>query len=337
MLVALSNVVKVESVPLKFRFFGGILHVEAVDPGLAPPPRRIPVAFRLAEVLPFRWRYVWTLFMVGIAPIALWIQQPMAFAAVAVLALASIYTMQLRGARVRLGLLQYGRVAEVIAAEPISRATRYNVNLPVAHGWTVTRRRYSGPSTKTKVSYTLDGQRAEIVVRGREYVNGVILADERNPARARCVTAFAYDLDRDQTGNWVGALRPKLRVGMACWSIIVIGWLALACLAATGFRTGLAGDIPAENVPNAGTLQVSGTGTTKTIPCHGGYLSVSGVNNTITVTGHCTSVSVAGKGNGVTVDSTDAISISGTGNVVIYHWGSPKVANTGTSNTVGQG
>ena len=76
----------------------------SVDPGLAPPPRRIPVAFRLAEVLPFRWWYVWTLFMVAIAPIALWIQLPVAFAAAAVLTLAGIYTAQLRGARIRIGL-----------------------------------------------------------------------------------------------------------------------------------------------------------------------------------------------------------------------------------------
>lgn len=195
----------------------------------------------------------------------------------------------------------------------------------------------SGPNTKTKVSYTLDGHRGDLVVRGREYADGVILADERNPARARCVTAFAYDLDRDETGNWVGKLRPRLRVGMACWLVIVLGWLVLAGLAATGSRTTPTGDSPAAPVPQAGTLQVSGTRTTKMVPCNGGYLSVTGVDNTVTVTGHCTSVSVSGKGNRVTIDSTDAISSSGTGNVVIYHWGSPQIANAGTSNTVQQG
>jgi hypothetical protein len=122
-----------------------------------------------------------------------------------------------------------------------------------------------------------------------------------------------------QAGHWVGKLRPCLRIGMACWAHIVIG-----CS-------------PPATVPQAGTLQVSGTGTTKTIPCNGGYLSVSGRTNTITATGHCTSVSVAGQGNHVTIDSTDAISASGTGNVVTYHWGSPKIANAGASNTVQQG
>ncbi|MCV7409845.1 hypothetical protein AWC05_23730 [Mycobacterium florentinum] len=124
---------------------------------------------------------------------------------------------------------------------------------------------------------------------------------------------------------------------MASWLVIVIGWLVLAAFAATGMRTDLADNGLSTNVPSGGTLQVSGSGTTKTIPCNGGYLSVSGVNNTIAVTGHCTSVSIAGKGNQVTIDSTDAISTAGTGNVVTYHWGSPNVANAGTSNTVGQG
>jgi hypothetical protein len=41
--------------------------------------------FRLAELLPFRWLYVWTLLIVAVVPIALWIQVPMAFAAVAAL------------------------------------------------------------------------------------------------------------------------------------------------------------------------------------------------------------------------------------------------------------
>ncbi len=313
------------------------------DQRLSPPPRRVPAAFRVAELLPFRWWYVWTLFMVAVAPIAVWIQLPQAFAAVAVLTLTAIYGGQLRGARTRIGLLRWGRVATVTDTETLSRATYYtgttwyNVYLPVAHGWTVTRQRWSGPNTKTVVRYRLDGYRGTLVVRGREYVDGVILADERDPARARCVTSFAYDLDRDETGNWIGRLRPRLRAGMACWVVIVLGWLTLAGLAATGFRTDLTGSSPAATVPEAGTLQVSGTGTTKTISCNDGYLSVSGVANTITVNGHCTSVIVSGNGNYVAVDSTDAVSTSGNGNVVTYHWGSPKIVNTGTANTVRQG
>jgi len=185
----------------------------------------------------------------------------------------------------------------------------------------------------------LNGQHGHLVVRGRKYIDGVILADDRNPARARCVTSFAYDLDRDPTGNWIGRLRPRLCVGMGCWLLIMIGWLALAAWAATGFRTDYfaGGGSPSVTVPQSGTLQVSGTGTTKTVPCNDGYLSVSGVANTVTVTGHCTSLSVSGNGNHVSIDSTDAVSTSGVGNVVTYHSGSPKIVDAGTSNTIQRG
>ncbi|WP_407686902.1 DUF3060 domain-containing protein [Mycobacterium sp. HUMS_1102779] len=312
---------------------------------LSPTPRRVPKAFWLAELLPFRWWYVWTLFVVAVAPVALWIELPKAFAVVAVLTLAGVYATQLWEARVRLVLLKWGRAATVTGAEALSRATYrggttwYNVHLPLARGWTVTRRRWSGPNAKTKVRYTLDGRRGEAIVRGREYVDGVILADDRNPARSRCVTSFAYDLDRDEAGDWVGRLRPRLRVGMACWLALVTGWLALAGLAGNGFRTEYRGrdETRATTVPRAGTLQLSGTGTRKTIPCNNGYLSVSGVTNAITVTGHCASLNVSGNENRVTVDSADAVSTSGTDNRVTYHWGSPDVVDAGTANTVRQG
>lgn len=131
--------------------------------------------------------------------------------------------------------------------------------------------------------------------------------------------------------------RTPRRVPRAFWLVAVAAGLALAGLVMVGLHTDLGGGSPSTTVPQAGTLQVSGTGTTKTIPCHAGYLSVSGKNNTVTLTGHCTSVSVSGSGNHVAVDSTDAVSASGTGNVVLYHWGSPKVDNVGATNIVRQG
>jgi hypothetical protein len=81
-------------------------------------------------------------------------------------------------------------------------------------------------------------------------------------------------------------------------------------------RINCAGSSQPATVPPAGTSQISGTSSTKTIPCNNGYLSVSGVTNTITVTGHCVSLIVSGSGNHVTIDSTDAVSASGIGNVV---------------------
>ncbi|WP_459977106.1 DUF3060 domain-containing protein [Mycobacterium avium] len=155
----------------------------------------------------------------------------------------------------------------------------------------------------------------------RTQVRADIPDSERAPARAR----------RD------GKRVARLRAGAVCWLAIVVCCLAAAGLAATGARTGLGGDSRAPVVPEAGTLQVSGAGTTKSLPCHAGYLSVSGKDNTVTLTGHCTSVSVSGNGNRIAVDSSDAVSAAGAGNVVVYHWGSPKVVNAGSGNVVRQG
>ena len=55
-----------------------------------------------------------------------------------------------------------------------------------------------------------------------------MLADQRDPATALCVTAFPYDLVVDGSGNWVGPLRSGLKLGMAVWSVIVLALLALA-------------------------------------------------------------------------------------------------------------
>lgn len=139
----------------------------------------------------------------------------------------------------------------------------------------------------------------------------------------------------DQAGAEPG--RTPRRLPLTFLLAALAAGLALAGLVAVGLHTDLTGGSPSTTVPDSGTLQVSGTGMTKTIPCHAGYLSVSGQKNTITLTGHCTSVSVSGSGNHVAVDSTDAVNASGTGNAVVYHWGSPKVDNVGTANIVRQG
>lgn len=131
------------------------------------------------------------------------------------------------------------------------------------------------------------------------------------------------------------AKTPRRHTGL--WLAALAAGLAVAGLVSVGLHTDLAHGSQSTEVPDSGTLQVSGAGTTKTVPCHAGYLSVSGKDNTITLTGHCTSVTVSGNNNRVAVDSTDALSASGTGNVVVYHWGSPKVVNAGTANVVRQG
>ena len=229
-----------------------------VDTHLADAPRRVPIRFLLAELLPFRWWYVFAMFMLAVAPISLWISEPALVAPAAVATLFVIYGYQCWTARKRLGLLQWGRVATVTGSELLARGTYYsgttwsNVWLPQAHGWTVTRNLWSGPNTKTRVSYTLDGYHGALELSGRAYDDGVVLADQRAPARASCVSSFAYDLDRDESGNWTGRLRTRLKLGMVVWAIIVIAWLA----AGVGVSTGIAKDLFATRLDHGGTGSV---------------------------------------------------------------------------------
>jgi hypothetical protein len=147
------------------------------------------------------------------------------------------------------------------------------------------------------------------------------------------VTSFGYDLDRDERGDWVGKLRPRLRLGMAIWLVIVVGWVALAVVAAANMAAGGGG----VRVPTGGKLSVGGNNVTKTIACNDGFLSVGGNANTITVTGHCARLIVSGNGNHVTVDDADSITASGVSNQVTFHSGSPQIHHAGISTVVQQG
>ena len=304
------------------------------DTRLAVPPRRVPVSFLLAELLPFRWWYIFLMFMVAVAPIVLWINTPAAVAPAAVLTLVVIYALQARGAITRRALLKWGRVATVTGSETISRGTYYsgttwyNSVLPVAHGWTVARPVYSGPNIKTRIHYLLNGYQGDLTTSGREYIDGVILADQRRPQRARCVTFFPYDLDRDDAGNWLGRIRPRLKIGMAAWLIIVIGWLALAAFAT---------DLATTSVDPGATVRISGNGTKKTVNCNGGNLYVGGNDVTVTARGHCAQLTVSGNHTMVVIDSADTVTVSGIRDKVTFHSGSPHVTTSGISNTVAQG
>jgi len=212
----------------------------ALPSTLAAAPRGVPGSFLVAEALPFRPIYLWILFVVGLAPIALWIARPVLFGVVALATVVAIYASRQRAARTRLALLKWGSVATVIESEFIaeipsySGRTWFNGYAPVARGWTVTRDRASRPNVRTRVRYSLGDYQGELILTEREYVDGVVLADQRNPSRALCVTAFPYDLVVDGSGNWVGALRPGLKLGIAVWLVVVLAWLALAVAAVAG-------------------------------------------------------------------------------------------------------
>lgn len=322
--------------PTSHGFDAGTAPSAPRDDHLAEAPRRVPLTFLLAEALPFRWWFVFTMFMVAVAPIALWMAVPASVAPAAILTLVVLYGIQIRGARKRLGLVKWGRVADVVNTQLTSRATYYsgttwsNVIMPQAHRWTVTRQFWSGRNTKTQVDYTLDGYRGSLVVSGREYIDGVILADQRHPQRALCVSSFLYDLDRDTTGNWTGRLRPRQIVGMVSWVLIVVVWLALG----TGIGVGVATDAFATRLDPGGSGSIRDGGTAY---CNDGHLSVSGNSYTTTVHGHCASLEVSGIDGVITVDSSDRITLSGIDNKVVYRSGQPTIVRGGINTIASRG
>ncbi len=203
----------------------------ADDGVLAPAPRRVPIAFK-AMALPWSWWVAWALFMVAVAPIALWITFPLAGAITAVVTFVGVLVWRLRGEHTRLILLKWGEPVTVTNADVADVGTYYsgvtyqNVRLAQAHGWTVERQWYSGPSTTTRISYQLGPATNTLTMHGLGYDNGVILADRRKPERALCVSSFPYDLERDASGNWVGHVGPRVIIGSVLMIVLLVGWTA---------------------------------------------------------------------------------------------------------------
>lgn len=320
---------------------------------LADPPRPVPLKFLLAEALPFRWWYLFTMFLVTFPPIIVWIWHPVLFLPASVLVLLLIYAFHLWGVRTRIALLKWGRVADVLDAEVLSQATYYggttysNVVLPVARGWSVTRPVWSGPKTKTRIRYRLGTYQGDLTVGGREYIDGVVLADQRNPERALCVTSFPYDLDRDDAGNWTGHLRGRLVIGMVCWLLIMVGWVGGPAVLYRNYQS-YADSLPSGSAPVSRpnptmtpapgeASVVNGANETRSIVCDGGGVTVNGSANRVDITGHCLTLTVSGSGNTVSVDVADAITASGLNNVVTFHAGSPRVETGGIGNVVKPG
>ena len=329
--------------PSALRMFGmGRTHTTPVDTRLADAPRRVPLRFVLAEMLPFRWWYLFALFMVAIPPIIVWITNPRLLAPTAVAVLVAIYAVHLWTARRRLALLRWGRVAQVTGVEVLSRGTYYsgmsysNVWLPQAHGWTVTRQLWSGPGTTTLIRYDLDGHQGELKLRGRAYDDGVILADTRHPDRALCVSSFPYDLNRDGSGNWIGRLRARLMVGMVVWLLIVVGWLGGAIWIGSGAAARMMAERSVVRLDPGVITRLTDSGP-QTVECNDGSLVVSAGATPVTVHGHCASLEVAGINAVVTVDSADVVTLSGIGNHVTFHSGSPKIVSGGIDNTAVRG
>ena len=202
---------------------------------LAPTPRAVPTAVKLI-VFPFRFWTLFALFMVSIAPLALWIFVPVAgvFAVAGTFLVLTFLTLRRR--HLRHVLLKWGEVATVTGTNLLSAGTYYsgttyqNVRLAQAHGWKVTREWYSGPGYKTRVSYQIGTGTGTVVIRGREYLDGVILADPRHPTRALCVSSFPYDIEPDYSGNWVGTVPKRVLASSFLMDVIVLAWTAAGLL-----------------------------------------------------------------------------------------------------------
>jgi hypothetical protein len=214
--------------------------------------------------------------------------------------------------------------------------TYSNVWLPQAHGWTVTRQLWSGPGTTTLIRYDLDGHQGELKLRGRAYDGGVILADSRHPDRALCVSSFPYDLNRDETGNWIGKLRARLLVGMVVWLLIVAGWLGGAIWVSSGAAERMMAERSVVRLDPGVVTRLTDSGP-QTVECNDGRLVVSAGATPVTVHGHCASLEVAGIDAVVTVDSADVITLNGIDNHVTFHSGSPKIVSDGIDNTAVRG
>jgi hypothetical protein len=202
---------------------------------LSAPPRAVPFALRLS-FLTWSWWVAWSLFMVAIAPIWLWhylwdrYQPGVPIAAAATVAV--IIVVRSHGTWRRNALLRHGVVADVVGATTIRQGTYYsgltytNQIVPQAHGWDVERRLSSGPATTTAIRYHVGDTASELRLRGRPYVDGVILADARKPHRALCVSSFPFDLRRNDQGDWVGNPGLRVVIGSIAMSFLLGGWIA---------------------------------------------------------------------------------------------------------------
>ncbi|MCW2779846.1 MAG: hypothetical protein JWR35_295 [Marmoricola sp.] len=201
----------------------------AVDTTLSAVPRHVPMTYKLL-LLPFSWWAIFTIFMISVAPIIVWIGIPEFGMVAVVLTVLGVVGVRLRRHVRQLGLLRWGEVATRLqeSVEDVgtyySGVTYQNMRVPIAHGWDVDRGFYNGPGTKSKVRYSLNGTEGELTIRGRGGESGVILANTRKPHIAYNVSSFPYDLKRTSTGDWTGEVGTKLVVGSLTMTVILVGW-----------------------------------------------------------------------------------------------------------------
>ena len=186
---------------------------------LAEQPRRVPFTFRVA-VFAWSWWEGFAVFLGVVAPIALWAFFPELIPSALISAVAVIaYVRWFKGVR-RLGLAKRGVVATVTNADELARGTYYsnttysNMWVTQARGWDVTRGFYSGPASKSRINYSVDGVEGSFTLRGLPYVGGVVLVDPARRLYALCVNQFVYDVKPGTDGELVGGLRTATWIGI---------------------------------------------------------------------------------------------------------------------------
>ena len=153
-------------------------------PPLAPPPRKVPWQFKVL-VMPWSWWTWFAVLMISVTPIALYIGIPLAGAVASAVGFLVIVILRCAGIGCSSPCSSGARSPTSSTPHPVSVGTYYsgttyqNVRMAQAHGWQVERTWYSGPGTKTKITYELNGARNELILHGLPYDNGVILADTR--------------------------------------------------------------------------------------------------------------------------------------------------------------
>jgi hypothetical protein len=202
---------------------------------LADPPRRVPAALRLGTFA-WSWWEVWSLLMGLVTPVVLYVFWPETFSIVISLAALLVVWFRVRRFR-RVGLLAHGKVATVTGADVQAVGTYYsgvtmsNMRVAQAHGWKVTRRMYSGPSTTTKISYQVDGASGSLRLRGLPYAGGVVLADPRHPERAAVVSQLPFSFEPGPDGQLVAEVSAWQWVGVFCALLLETTLVCVAVLA----------------------------------------------------------------------------------------------------------
>jgi hypothetical protein len=207
---------------------------------LAEPPRRIPPSFRVAAFA-WSWYEAFGVFLLVVAPIALWGFFPQLIPSGLISAIAVIAYIRGGKAVRRLALVKRGEVATVTNADELSRGTYYsgvtysNMWVTQAHGWDVTRGMYSGPASRTRIDYSVGGVAGSFVLRGLPYAGGVVLADPQRPSVALCVNQFVYDVKPGADGAMVGGLRASTWVGIPFTVLMELGLVVGAVASVSTF------------------------------------------------------------------------------------------------------